>query len=199
MKLCVYQGTFNPIHNAHLEVADFVYENFDVDKIIFIPAYKPPHKHNYKFDGELAQHRYNMLSAALEDYPAFDISDIEYQRNEPSYTYYTILELYKILEPEEKINFIIGTDSFRYIETWHQADELKKLIDFILFVRDDDFDEKEFLLLKERGFNYQLAKMPFHDISSSEVRQKVKQKMKICDIVPHVVDRYIKKHGLYSD
>lgn len=197
MKLCVYQGTFNPIHNAHLEVAEFVYENFDFDKIIFIPAFRPPHKHNYIFDGELAQHRFNMVNLALEPYPAFDVSDIEYRRNEPSYTYYTILELYKMLEPTQKINFIIGTDAFRYIQSWHEADKLKELVDFILFVRDDRFVEEEFLNIKNNGFNYQLAKMPFHDISSSDIREKVKRNAKIHKLVPAEVANYIREYELY--
>ncbi|MDD3237865.1 MAG: nicotinate (nicotinamide) nucleotide adenylyltransferase [Candidatus Gastranaerophilales bacterium] len=199
MRLCVYQGTFNPIHNAHLEVAQFVYENFNFDKLLFIPAFIPPHKHNYKFDGELAQHRYNMLNLALEDYPAFDLSDIEYRRNEPSYTYYTIQEIYYSMPIKEKISFIIGTDAFRNIDSWHQAYELKNMVDFILFVRDDNFDETEFLELKENGFNYQLAKMPYHNISSSEVRKRVKEGRKIHKLVPHEVANYIKEYGLYKD
>lgn len=197
MNLCLYQGTFNPIHNAHIEVAKFVHKNFEFDKILFIPAYNPPHKDNFLYDDESAQHRLNMINLAIEPYYYFDLSEIEYKRNTPSYTFLTIEELYKIYNPKNKINFIIGTDAFKHIESWYESDKLKELIDFILFVREDNFEEKYFLDLREKGYNYRIAKMEYIDISSSEVRDKVKQCVKINDIVPNEVARYIKENELY--
>lgn len=197
MKLCLYQGTFNPIHNAHLKVANFVYEHFDFEKIIFIPAYKPPHKHNRNYDEDSAMHRLNLINLAIEPYKYFESSDIEYKRAGTSYTYLTIQELYKRFDITGKINFIIGTDAFQHIESWYEADKLKELIDFILFVREDEFDEEPFKRLKIAGFNYRLAKMPYLDISSSEVRQKVKNCANIDSVVPDEVAKYIHEHQLY--
>ncbi len=199
MNLCLYQGTFNPIHNAHLKVAEFVHSNFNFEKILFIPAFKPPHKHNFEYDKELAIHRLNMLNLAVEPYPFFDVSEIEYKRNEPSYTYYTILELYKIYNPSNKINFIIGSDAFKQIESWHEANKLKELVDFILFVREDSFCEKTLTQLKDNGFKYRLAKMNFCNISSSEVREKAKKCDNINSIVPQEVANYINENKLYRD
>ena len=198
MSLCLYQGTFNPIHNAHLKVANFVYKNFNFDKILFIPAYKPPHKNNFECDEELAMHRLNMVNLAVEPFPYFEVSEIEYKRNEPSYTYYTIKELYDIYQPKEKINFIIGTDAFRRIDTWHEADKLKELLDFVLFVREDNFEETTLFELKSRGYNYRLAKMDYCNISSSEVRQKTKNCANIINIVPNEVANYINENKLYK-
>ena len=199
MKLCLYQGTFNPIHSAHIAVAKFVYDNFDFDKIIFIPAFKPPHKTNFSYDGESASHRLNMVNIAIESFPYFESSEIEYKRNEPSYTYYTIKELYDIYKPKEKINFIIGTDAFQHIESWHEAEKLKHILNFILFVRQDNFDEEPFWRLKERGYNYQLAKMPYIEISSSSIREKVRNRVTITEDVPKEVERYIIENELYTD
>jgi nicotinate-nucleotide adenylyltransferase len=94
MKLCVFQGTFNPIHNAHLRVAKYVLNKYDFDKLLFIPAYKPPHK---KYDDNMSVHRLNMVKLAVEDEhnSKIEVSDIEYKREGKSYTYLTICELYK--------------------------------------------------------------------------------------------------------
>ena len=132
MKLCVFQGTFNPIHNAHLDMAKFVLNKYDFDKIIFIPAFKPPHK---EYDKGLSRHRLNMVRLATADDERFDVSDIEYKSDRTSYTYLTIKELYTKYEIDDKIYFIIGTDAFEKIDTWYEAEKLKKLVKFIVFNR----------------------------------------------------------------
>ncbi len=198
MSVCLYQGSFNPIHNAHLKVAQYVHNELGFEKIVFIPAFKPPHKDSKNFDIDNAFHRLNMVELAIKDFPYFDVSAIEYTRNEPSYTYDTIVQLYEIIKPKEKINFIIGTDAFIKIETWHQSDKLKDLLNFILFIREDNFDETPYQLLKEKGYNYILMQMPFCDISASEVREKIRQNKDICDIVPLKVAEYIRDNNVYK-
>lgn len=198
MKLCLYQGTFNPIHNAHLEVAKYVLKNFDFDKILFIPAYKPPHKECLMATKELALHRLKMVELGIKGIKGFDVSDIEFEREVPSYTYYTIEELYKRYNIKGKIKFIIGTDAFKYIESWHKADELKVLLDFILFYRDDEYDSMCFEQIKNHGFNFELAKLPFLDISSSSIRKMVMHNESIYDIVPFDVAKYIEDNELYK-
>ena len=81
MNICIFPGTFNPIHRAHLKMAEVVLEKFKFDKIIFIPAYIPPHK---ELNMDLAIHRFNMVRIAIASNPKFDISDIEYQSEEIS-------------------------------------------------------------------------------------------------------------------
>ena len=100
MKLCVFQGTFNPIHKAHLRVAEFIADKIKPDKFLFIPAYIPPHKNS---DVKFAKHRLNMVRLAVEDDNRFEVSDIEFHREGKSYTYDTILELYKIYDITDKI------------------------------------------------------------------------------------------------
>ena len=198
MSICIYPGSFNPIHNAHINAALYVKKKFNFDKIVFIPAYRPPHKDIKEFDGENAMHRLNMVELAVKEYDFFDVSAIEYTRNKPSYSYDTVCQINDIMKPEDKINFIIGTDAFQYIKTWHKADELKKLVNFILFIRENYFDETPYKKLKEEGYNYELMNLAFEDISSSEIRERIKQNKEICDIVPIKVAEYIKKYNVYK-
>lgn len=196
MKLCVFQGTFNPIHVAHLKMADFVLKNYGFDKIIFIPAYRPPHKN---YDITLTPHRLKMVELAALSNPNFKVSDIEYKNERNSYTYLTILELYKKYDIEGKINFIIGTDAFKKIDTWYEADKLKKLVNFIVFVRENELDNKKYHELKEKGYNFTFAKMDFQDISSSNIRKNIKEGHDISEFVTDKVKGYIEKNGLYKN
>ena len=132
MKLCVFQGTFNPIHNSHIRIAEYAYKHKNFDKILFIPAARPPHK---AYIPDMSIHRYNMVKLVTDSYPEFDISDIEYRFKDKSYTFNTISELYKSMPVEGKINFLIGTDAFRKIESWYRSDELKDLLNFIIFLK----------------------------------------------------------------
>ena len=139
-----------------------------------------------------------MAEIAAKDIDYIEVSDIEYQRDDLSYTVPTVEEIYEKYPVEGMINFIIGTDAFIKIETWHQSDKLKDLLNFILFIREDNFDETPYQLLKEKGYNYILMQMPFCDISASEVREKIRQNKDICDIVPLKVAEYIRDNNVYK-
>jgi len=195
MKLCVYCGTFNPIHNAHIEVAKYVKEHYNFDKILFIPAYKPPHK-----DTTLSDHRFNMVKLAIQDIDGFEISDIEYKSEENSYTFNTLTKLYEIYpEIEGKINFIIGTDAFRKIKTWYNADGLKPLTKFIVFERENNFNANDFESLKNEGYDFEFAKKTYEDISSTNLRESIVNGKSVQDLVPQAVYSYIIKNGLYKN
>lgn len=194
MRLCVFQGTFNPIHKVHLEVAKYAKEHYNFDNILFIPAYIPPHKN---IDKKLADHRFNMVKLAISDYNYFNISDIEYKHNTNSYTYNTITELYKKYDIDGKINFLIGTDAFIKIESWYKTEELKDLVHFIVFKRTDNFNPSDFDKLKEKGYDFEFSQMKYTDVSSTELRQNVKSGKSINDLELPKVKEYIKKHGLY--
>lgn len=195
MKLCVFQGTFNPIHKVHLQVAKFALENYGFDKVLFIPAYLPPHK---EVDKSLARHRYNMVKLAISDVDGFDISDIEYKREGRSYTYLTILELKKIYNISDKVNFLIGTDAFEKIDTWYETDKLKEHLHFIVFPRCNNFKESDFDKFKNMGYDFEFSPMDYIDVSSTEVRDNINNKKSIEGLeIPRVVE-YIKENGLYE-
>lgn len=196
MKLCVFQGTFNPIHNAHLGAAKYIIEKLHYDKVIFIPAFRPPHK-DYKESYSI--HRLNMVKLAVEGNSHFIVSDIEFKRCDTSYTYTTICELHNTFSVDGKIKFIIGTDAFKRIETWYKADELKKLVDFIVFIRENNFNPEEFRNLKEKGYSFEFMPMEFNDISSTEIRERIKAGRSVTGLVPEKVEEYIKENELYKD
>lgn len=169
MKLCIFAGTFNPIHNAHLKMAQIALNKYEFDKILFIPAYNPPHK-----DTSLSEHRYNMVKLAIKNFPKFEISDIEYKRKGKSYTYLTVQELYQKYDIEGKINFIIGKDAVEKFDSWYEADKLRTLIEFIIFDRVSG------------------------DISSSEIRKRIKENNPIDGLVTKEVGDYIERYNLYK-
>lgn len=193
MKLCVFQGTFNPIHRVHLLMAAFVKEQYGFDEILFIPAYKPPHK---KVDENLAGHRLNMVKLAAQAYQGFCVSDIEFENERFSYTYLTILELYKRENISGKINFIIGTDAFLNIETWYEIDKLKELVEFIVLGRGEELPSGAFRQLKEKGFTFKVPKISFENISSTQIRQNLDCRGE--DYLLPCVREYIEKNGLYK-
>ncbi|MBQ2645090.1 nicotinate (nicotinamide) nucleotide adenylyltransferase [bacterium] len=198
MKICLYQGTFNPPHLGHLQVAKFVYQSLQFDKIIFIPAHKPPHK-NLQENEEESFHRLNMTKFLINGYPYFEVSDIEFQRNTPSYTYITIKELYKRLKLTEKPYFIIGDDAFIQIEKWYHSENLKEIINFIVLPRNNDYDENIFDKLQEKGYNYIRLNMHKIDISSTQIREFVKIKKSIKEYTTKEVEKYIYDNNLYKN
>lgn len=197
MKLCVFQGTFNPIHNAHMAMANFVKNTYDFDTILFIPAYKPPHK---EIDDEMSNHRFQMVKIAVTGESAFSISNIEFQNERFSYTYFTIEELYKRYKGiEGRIGFIIGFDAFREITEWFEADKLKDLVHFIVFHRDEEIDRDRLALLHYKGYKFNIAPMQTMNISSTLVRTTLTERKPANGLVPRSVLEYIKKNELYKN
>lgn len=185
MTICVFPGTFNPIHIAHLKMAQFVLDNYGFEKVIFIPSYIPPHK---QVDSNLAKHRYNMVILATENNPRFEVSDIEYKSEGKSYTLITVKKIIELFNIEGRLNFIIGTDAFKNIKSWYKADELKNLVHFIVFPRNDDIINS----LDFEGYDYELANCGKLDISSTDIREKhTKETTK-------EVNEYIFESGLYN-
>ena len=194
MNICVFQGTFNPIHNAHMRVARFVADKYKFDKLLFIPAYNPPHKESFE---NMSLHRYRMVELALAGCENMELCDIEYKRKGISYTYLTVCELLKKYEINGKINFIIGTDAFEKIESWYEADKLKDLLHFIVFVRENDFKKNSLEGLKQKGYDFEIETLAYEDISSSEIREKVKNGSDISKYVDKQVGEYIKDNEIY--
>ena len=181
MKICIFPGTFNPIHEAHLKVAEFALTHYGFDKVIFIPSYIPPHK---ELNKNLAKHRFNMVKLATENNPRFEVSDIEFNSEGKSYSLITVKEIIKQYNIKDKLNFIIGTDAFDKIDTWYKADELRKLVHFIVFPRGINVSAKAL-------WDYEIAPLEFMDISSTQIRKTHN------DTIEEVKD-YIEKNDLYA-
>lgn len=190
-KLGIFGGTFNPIHNGHLQIATMVLEETDLDEIIFIPSANPPHKtHEHIIPFE---HRRNMLYLAISGYPRFFIQDIEYRLGGISYTVQT-LDVLRQENPEAEFFLIIGSDSLLGLSTWKEPEKVVTQARFIVFPRaqaDPALAEKRFL------DNAILLKAPLIPISSSNIRSRVAHGKSIADRVPEKVARYITKNKLY--
>lgn len=180
MNICIFPGTFNPIHEAHLKMAEFALANYGFDKVIFIPAYIPPHKELSK---NLAKHRFNMVKLATAHNPKFEVSDIEYKKEGKSYSLITVKEIIEQYNIAGKLNFLIGTDAFNKIDTWYKADELKELVHFIVFPRGINIENKD-------DWDYEIAPMEYLNISSTAIRENHS------DTIKEVKD-YIEQNDLY--
>lgn len=196
MSLCIFPGTFNPIHNGHIYMANYVLENFGVKKVVFIPSHIPPQKTNAP---ELAVHRYNMVQKAIESNSSFELSDIEYRMSGKSYTYLTLLELRRIYDIDDRIFFIIGTDAFEKLDSWYESEKLRQLVHFIVFVREDNFSEAKYSKMRDKGYVFTFAKMQFNDISSTDIRTKIFNGQSIEGLVPKLEERYILENELYKN
>ena len=185
MSICIFPGTFNPIHEAHLKMAEFALDKFGFEKIIFIPSYLPPHKN---IDKHLAEHRYEMVKLAIQNNPKFIISDIEYNSEHKSYSLITVKKIIAQYNVKEKLNFIIGTDAFEKIRSWYKIDELKTLVHFIVFPREGAIIRKEDF----NDFSFELTDMEKINFSSTELRNHNKN-----ETIKEVRD-YIEKNGLYN-
>lgn len=181
MGICIFSGTFNPIHEGHLKMAEFALEKYNFEKIIFIPAFIPPHKN---IDTNLAEHRFNMVKLAISENPRFEVSDVEYKSNGKSYSLITVQKIIEQYSIKDRLNFIIGTDAFAKIDSWYKADELKKLVHFIVFPR------KGYSVEHIKDWDYELTEMECIDISSTEIRNGKFTNTK--------VEGYIKENGLYK-
>ena len=138
-----------------------------------------------------------MVRCAIQNIEGFELSDIEFESENISYTYLTIKELYKRYNIEGKIGFIIGTDAFYHLLDWYETDKLKELVEFILFKRSDTIDENRLALLSKKGYKFNITDMEFLDISSTMVREKIARGESVENLVSQSVLEYIEKNELY--
>jgi nicotinate-nucleotide adenylyltransferase len=198
MTITIFSGTFNPVHLGHLIVAETVRNELGVEKIIFIPAYNPPHRNTFLASPE---HRLNMVNLAVKTNNNFEVSDIEYKLQGKSFSYETVKKLYE-LNPhfKGKINFIIGTDAFKLIDTWHEPEKLSELVRFIIVNREESFDQASFFRdIKLRNFDYNVIKIPFIEISSTYIRSNIDKNKSIKYLVTDCVEKYILENKLFKN
>lgn len=180
-------GNFNPIHNAHLIVADQVRQQLGLDKVFLIPEYLPPHVDTKSTIDE--KHRLEMVKRAIDSAEGLDVETLELERKGVSYTYDT-MKLLVEKNPDVDYYFIIGADMVDYLPKWHKIDELVKMVQFVGVQRPK----------YKAGTSYPLiwVDVPLMDISSSMIRQFIKSKRQPNYLLPKAVLEYINKEGLYK-
>jgi nicotinate-nucleotide adenylyltransferase len=214
MKIGILGGTFNPVHNAHLRIAEEARDLFGLDRVIFIPAATPPHKPSV---GELSfASRLEMVSLAVADNPHFSVSDMEGVRGGRSYSIDTLRAL-GLEFPQDELFFIVGADSFNDMSNWREYAAIFTLCNVVCVQRPGSTISslaKALPVAMAREFCYDAAaKRLSHnsghgvyaldgvllDISSSHIRLLVGGGRSIRYLVPDAVEQYIKEQRLYTD
>ena len=194
MKICLFGGTFDPLHLGHLLIAQTVCEAENFDKVIFVPALNPPHK-NGKVISSI-KNRMEMLESAIADNPKFEISNIEIQRGGTSYSIDTVTQFkseYNI--SRQNLFFLIGSDTLKHFDKWKQPMDIVKEVMVLVAVRPG------FRLSSIPNWilhNIQFANIPRFEISSTNIRKRWKENMTIRYMVPLSVWEIINKYNLYS-
>ena len=219
-KIGLIGGTFDPVHNGHLYLALQAKKLFDLQKLIFVPAYRSPHK--LTLEPASYEHRLAMLGLALENQPGFYIDNLEINKKKVSYTIETLKDLTS-LNPDWEIYLILGSDTFQTIDTWKQCSHLLDFCSILVGTRPGvelnmpksiqlkfslaeptkQFCQSsfvsEFTVYKKRKKNTQVILFEISplEISSNDIRQRISKKEEIKNLLPPSVDNYIMKHRLY--
>lgn len=187
-RICVFGGTFDPIHQAHLRIAEEAMQRFDLDQVLFVPAGNPPHKESANVTSY--EDRLRMVELACAPYPKFQVSRLE-QGTAPSFTIETLERLRASLSPEDKLFFLIGADAFDELETWRRWQELVELTDFIVVSRPGrDYH----IPANARVHRLQGLELP---VSSSTIRLRLAAGKPTPEL-PAEVRAFIEKRGLYG-
>ena len=221
-KIGIIGGTFDPVHNGHLHLAERAQNIFDLDRVIFIPAFRSPHKLAIK--PESCKHRLSMLSLALKNRPSFSMDKIEIKKNVVSYTIETLKDL-NSEHPDWSVFLILGADVFQTIDTWKKSTQLLDFCNILVATRpgvdfaiSDSIKNKlslsesakpnhpskfrsELMIFEnfKKGAQVIFFPIPALDISSKNIRQRIIQKEEIKNLLPLSVDHYIMKHQLYRN
>ena len=204
MKIGIFGGTFDPIHLGHLQMARFVYQTFSLESIYFIPSGDSYMKTNVTN----AVDRFQMVQLALENEDNFYVDDIEIMRKGPSYSYQTI-EAYSNRYPDDEICFLLGEDSLRNIHLWKKPDIIFSKATILVAGRkehsDLDFHYKDSVNIQDIILQFQnqfQAKIQYfhfdNPVSSSAIRQSIREKKDISQWLPNKVADYISDKSLYT-
>jgi nicotinate-nucleotide adenylyltransferase len=221
MNTGLFGGTFNPLHNGHIEIIKYVSNKFALDKVFFIPCATPPHKGQQNLAP--AKDRFDMVNLSLKtisDPYNFSASDIELRRRGPSFTIDTIKEFKKKAEKNDKYFIIIGSDAFFDIQTWKNFKEIFGKICVILMLRKQETGQKNLIhkidsyikinisnryklnhtkdvFIHREKQNIFIAHVPKINISSTMIRKLIKQGSSIKNLTPSLVAKQILDKGLY--
>lgn len=197
MKIGIYGGSFNPVHNGHINLCTQCQKIYGFEKIIFIPTNISPFKQNY--DIVTFEDRLNMLRLATSNEISFEVSDIESKIGGVSYTYNTILKLNK---HSDELYLIVGSDMLEIFYKWYKSKELLTLVTLVVGARNNN--EYETLVgIKKQNYNnnnkIEIAKINAYEISSTEIRTAISNGISVENHLNSKVLDYIKGNNLYRE
>ena len=188
MKILVFGGSFNPLHNEHLFIAEEAKSTLNYDRVIFVPSNISAHKEDST--GLDPEKRFVMLEKALADYPDFTADSFDIEKGGVSYTINTIDHIYEKYSVEGKPGFVIGDDLLPGFSTWKNVDTLLKKIDLVVVRR----DSREKINSEYPDYYIDNTLLP---ISSTEIRNRVRAGKSVRFLVPDSVREIIEKNGYY--
>lgn len=199
-KIGILGGSFNPLHNLHIELGLAALRDFDLDKILVMPSGRPPHK--TLAEGATDEDRINMVKAAISKYDKFELDLFEMESKEQTYTYKT-LSIYKEKYAGDDLFFIMGEDSLDKFEIWVNPDIVSRKATILVGPRaktDENITLDEKLKAASKKFDGDFFKLssPKLNISSTIVRDLIKTKGDFESLVPEEVSSYIKEKGIYN-
>lgn len=198
MKLAVFGGTFNPIHKGHLLVAENACKTALLDRVLFMPCARPPHKD--RFDLVSDEHRLHMIREAVAGRKGFEASDLEVKRGGISYTVDTLREVRRF-HPTATLFFIVGSDNFQTLNDWRDFSEILELCVFLVVERPGCPIDHAFSALSTAWgsrLRYFVCPGSTVEISSSEIRRLLREGKNVSQFLSSAVYDYIRVHRLYS-
>ena len=189
-KIALLGGTFDPVHYGHLQLAEWIKKRLQLDSIFFIPIHS--HPFSKRKDITPAEHRLNMLQLAVSSYDNFEVSTVELERGGVSYTVDTLRFFHERL-PETEFYFLLGDDNLAEFRKWKEPDEIRRLAKIVVFRRGALRESN-----KKKYPDFIFVNNPLIRISSSEIRQRLRNGKAVNDFLPPSVHAYIERHGLYG-
>jgi len=215
MKLGLFGGTFNPFHNGHIGIIQHVKKTCGLEKIFLIPSANPPHKPD--IDLAPANDRFKMVKESLRAYKEFLVSDKELNRKGPSFTIDTINEFKKEYGQKNLFYLLMGSDAFLDITTWKHKNLIFETVRVVIMLRghwknintivsfiDENiskgyiFNEQDQTFSHDTKQKIMICKVPKIDISSTMIRERIKNNESIKDLVPANVEKIIRTKELYQ-
>lgn len=185
MKIGLFGGAFNPVHNGHMAVARAAIKSANLDKLVFIPTGNAPHKKESQISRE---DRYNMLIEAISGEEKMVVSDYEIKREEVNYSADTV-EYFKSVYPDDELFFIVGDDSYNNFDSWYQPHRILENSTLLVFPREGAEVIPPAVAIS----------MDIVEVSSSDIREKIKMGKDCRKLLPKPVFNYIIESNLYTD
>jgi len=188
MRIAIFGGTFNPIHKGHMFLAKQAKKTLKLDKVVFVPAYIPPHKSSQGIID--ADKRFHMIELAISGKPNFTVSRYEIDKKKKVYSVETAAHFKKVFPKGTQLFFLTGADSLKGLDKWKDADKFFDLCEFVVFSRPG-------FGLGTKELRIRAIEINALDVSSTQVRARIKKDKSITDLVPKLVADYIKHKRLY--
>jgi len=201
--ILLFGGTFDPIHNGHIQIARFVAAKLSVQKVIFIPSAHPPHKEIHSLTP--APMRLALTQLALADDDLFEVSDCELNRRGPSFTLDTVRYFRTLYDPDTPLYWLIGADTISELPGWYKVDKLLEECTIVTARRPGYHAQLDPALFQTVLTPAQITRLQQHiiytpqfDISATDIRSRIRRGLPVNELIPPKVLQYITDNNLYK-